>query len=106
MKITLLLTESCTHRDDARALVDAAIVETAIDADLEVITVRTDEEARQAKVLGSPSIRVDGRDIEYGEQEPAETQPGCRYYNSPAGWMPIPEKGLLVRAIEGARDRE
>lgn len=101
-----MLTESCPHRDDARALVDAAIVETSIDADLEVITVRTDEEARQSKVLGSPSIRVDGRDIEYGEQEPAETQPGCRYYNSPAGWMPIPEKGLLVRAIEAARDHE
>lgn len=101
-----MLTESCPHRDDARALVDAAIVETSIDANLEVITVRTDEEARQSKVLGSPSIRVDGRDIEYGEQEPAETQPGCRYYNSPAGWMPIPEKGLLVRAIEAARDRE
>ncbi len=87
-------------------MVDAAITETGVDAELEVIQVRTDEEARQAKVLGSPSIRVDGRDIEYGEQEPAETQPGCRYYNSPAGWMPLPEKGLLIRAIEAATGGE
>ncbi len=106
MKITLLLTDSCTHRDEARALVDDAITDTGVEAEIEVVQVRTDEEARQVKVLGSPSIRVDGRDIEYGEQEPEETQPGCRYYNSPAGWMPLPDKGLLIRAIERASGGE
>ena len=103
MKITLMLTESCAHRDGARALVDDAIAETGIDADLEVVTVRTDEEASQARVLGSPTIRVDGKDIEYGDQEPAETQPGCRYYNSPSGWKPLPDTGMVVSAIERAR---
>ena len=105
MKITLMLTENCAHHDESRALVDEAIAETGVDAEVEVVTVRTDEEARAARILGSPTIRVDGRDIEYPENEPEETQPGCRYYNSPAGWQPLPPRGLLVRAIENATGR-
>ena len=105
MKITLLITDSCAHKDEARRMVDEALAETGADAEVEVVSVRTDDEARQKKVLGSPSIRVDGLDIEYGDREPEETQPGCRYYNTPAGWKPVPEKGLLVRAIERAQAR-
>lgn len=103
MQVSLFMTESCTHQDEARALVDEAIAETAseagVEVDLEVITVRTDEEAHDARILGSPTIRVDGHDIEYQDQEPEETHPGCRYYNTPGGWKPLPEKTLLVSAI-------
>ncbi len=103
MQVTLFMTDSCTHQDDARTLVDEAIAEAGAEIDaeieLEVVTVRTDEEAHQARVLGSPTIRVDGHDIEYQEQEPEETHPGCRYYNTPGGWKPLPEKALLLSAI-------
>lgn len=102
MQVTLFLTESCTHQDEARAFVDEAIAEAGAAVDLEVITVRTDDEAHDARVLGSPTIRVEGHDIEYQEQEPSETQPGCRYYNTPGGWKPLPEKTLLVSAIRRA----
>ena len=31
-----------------------------------------------------------------------ETTAGVRYYNTPAGWKSIPEKGLIIRALERA----
>ena len=103
MKITLMLTESCPHHEEARAIVDDAIVDTGVQAEVEVVTVRTDEEAHNARVIGSPTIRVEGLDIEHADREPPETSPNCRYYNSPAGWRPVPDKGMLVRAIEHAQ---
>ena len=51
----------------------------------------------------TPTIRVEGLDIEHADREPPETSPNCRYYNSPAGWRPVPDKGMLVRAIEHAQ---
>ena len=103
MKITLMLTESCPHGDDARALIDEALAESGVEAEIETVSVRTDEEAHEAKVIGSPTIRVDGLDIEHAEREPPETSANCRYYNSPAGWRPLPDKGMLLRAIERAQ---
>jgi hypothetical protein len=103
LKITLMLTESCSHHEEARALIDDALSEVGVEAEIDVITVRTDEEAHDAGVIGSPTIRVDGVDIEHGDREPPETSPNCRFYNSPAGWKPVPDKGMLLRAIERAR---
>ena len=103
MKITLMLTENCSHHDHARAVLNEAIEETGVDAEVEEIQVRTDEEAHNAGVIGSPTIRVDGLDVEHGDREPPETSPNCRYYNSPTGWLPVPDKGMIVRSIESAQ---
>jgi hypothetical protein len=105
VKIQLMLSEGCSHKDAARALLNEAISDTGVEAEIEEIMVRTDEDARIASVIGSPSIKVEGLDIEYADREPDETSNGCRYYNTPAGWKPLPEKGMIVRGIERARGR-
>ena len=40
------------------------------------------------------------------EREPDERSAGVRYFNTMAGWKPIPEKGMLVRALQRARERD
>ena len=50
--------------------------------------------------------RVNGFDVEYAEREPDETTAGCRYYATPEGWKPLPSRGMIVRAINVARERE
>ena len=57
------------------------------------------EDARDKKFLGSPSIRVDGVDVEYGDREPDEYQAGTRYYNTPEGWKPYPHARLIANTI-------
>jgi len=105
VKITLMLTENCSHHDQARAVLNEAIAETGVDAEIEETQVRTDEEAHNAGVIGSPTIRVEGLDVEHGDREPPETSPNCRYYNSPTGWLPVPDKGMIVRSIESAQGK-
>ena len=57
------------------------------------------EDARDKKFLGSPSIRVDGVDVEYGDREPDEYQAGTRYYNTPEGWKQYPHARLIANTI-------
>lgn len=66
----------------------------------EVLEVTGYEDAKVVRAFGSPTIRVDGTEIEYWEREPEEFTAGCRYYNTPDGWKPLPHKGLVLRAIE------
>lgn len=105
MKITLMLSEGCAHKDQARALLNEAIAESGVEAEIDEIMVRTDEDAKMANVIGSPTIKVEGFDVEYADRTPDETSNGCRYYNTPAGWKPLPEKGMILRAISRASGR-
>ena len=102
MKITIMLSEGCAHQEETRAVVQEAITDAGVEAEVDEVMVRTDEDAKNAHVIGSPTIRINGQDIEYGEREPDETSNGCRYYNTPSGWKALPTKGMIVYAINRA----
>ena len=104
MEITLTLTErGSDHHEAVRLLLQEAKEEAGANSTtIDETIIRSDEEAINIKCLGSPTIRINGLDIEYREREPEETTAGVRYYNTPAGWKSIPEKGLIVRALERA----
>ena len=107
MKIDVWVSRSCSHQEQSRKLVDEAVAEAGVsDVDVAVHQVDGPDDARAQKVIGSPTIRVNGVDVEYAEREPDETSPGCRYYSTPDGWKPLPERGMIVRAITVAKARE
>jgi hypothetical protein len=106
MEITLTISERCGHHDAVRDVIREAMAEAGVtDVEVKETVIRSEEDAIATKCLGSPTLRVDGYDVEYQEREPAETSPGCRYFNTPAGWKPVPEKGMIVRALEKAKER-
>lgn len=88
-----------------RALVDAAVAEEGDAIEVAEVAVTSPEQARALKSFGSPTVRVDGVDIEYGDREPEEYSAGGRYYATPEGWKPAPAAGMIGRAIEAARRR-
>lgn len=107
MRVEAYVTRSCGHQEATRQVIDEALAEAnAGDAEVAVIQVDSPEEARTKRVYGSPTVRVNGVDVEYGDREPEETSIGCRYYAAPDGWKPVPHRGLIVRAITVARARE
>jgi hypothetical protein len=79
---------------------------TEIEAEVVYTEVTDSEDAKQKRFLGSPSIRVDGIDVEYGEREPDEYQSGTRYYNTPQGWKPYPHARLIANTILEAQQRK
>lgn len=108
MEVTMVLTEpGKKYHDDIRKLLRETLAEAGLpDQAVKETIIRGDEEALEAKCIGSPTIRIDGYDIEYMEREPDERSIGVRYFNTMAGWKPIPEKGMLLRALKRAKERD
>lgn len=99
MKIEFLYSKSTGRNAEAEDAMRQAIESTDPNIEVTYIEVLDSEDARAKRFLGSPSIRVDGIDVEYGEREPDEYQAGTRYYNTPQGWKPFPHARLIANTI-------
>lgn len=66
MKIEILMSPGCGHGARARELVAEVVRELAPGATVETITVATIEDATRSSFRGSPTLRVDGDDIDPG----------------------------------------
>ena len=105
MKVEVFFSSACSHRDRTLEIVDEAIAQSGAAADRDVVLVADYEDAKARRCFGSPTVRVDGVDVEYAEREPEEFTTGCRYYNNPEGWVPYPRKELVLRGIQAAARR-
>ena len=59
-----LFAPNCGSREATLLMIDAASRDKSLHIDFKEITVGSMPEAQSAKFLGSPSIRVNGKDIE------------------------------------------
>jgi len=64
MRIEILMSPGCGHGAQAQALVGDVVRERAPGATVETVLVASLEDAARVGFLGSPSIRVNGLDIE------------------------------------------
>ena len=107
MKIEIFGARNAPQLEQTRELVEAAVAEAGEgEAEVVIVLVEGPEDARAKKSFGTPTIRVNGLDVEYAEREPEEYTTGGRYYATPDGWKPLPAQGMIVRAIKAARARE
>lgn len=106
MKIEFLYSKATGRSAEAEEALKLALE--ATDPNIEIVYTEVDgmEDARDKKFLGSPSIRVNGIDVEYGDREPDEYQAGTRYYNTPQGWKPYPHARLIANTILEMQARE
>ncbi|GIU94362.1 MAG: hypothetical protein KatS3mg012_0819 [Gaiellaceae bacterium] len=99
MRIELLYWEGCPSYPEAKELLEEVLRERGIEAPIEMREVRTQEEAVALRFPGSPTIRIDGRDVDPigAESTPALT---CRIYRSSDGRVsPIPTRTQLEEAL-------
>ena len=64
MKIEVLYWDGCPSHPEALELLQAVLAERGVEATVELREVLTDEEAEALRFPGSPTIRVDGRDVD------------------------------------------
>lgn len=64
MKIEILYAPQFGSFEPAQALVEEALYDAAVIADVDVVAVKSEAEARNLEFIGSPTIRVDGLDVE------------------------------------------
>jgi hypothetical protein len=72
------------------------------DAELVLTRVETAPQAQRAHFLGSPSVRVDGIDVEPGAKARTDYGLRCRLYRSPAGQSGLPPRRWIEQALRRA----
>lgn len=107
MRLEILYFDGCPAYRAAEETLREALAEEGVEAGVEMVPVNTDEEARRLRFPGSPTIRVDGRDLfPGGAEEREDWRLGCRVYATPEGLKGSPNIEMLREALakEGAAE--
>jgi len=92
MKVELFYFDSCPSYLKALENAREALRLEGLPEDVELIAVESDADAQAKRFIGSPTIRINGVDVEGQEAEEKGYGFGCRIYvnnGSPAGWPSV-----------------
>ncbi len=100
MKVELYYFESCPSYLVALENTLAALRIEGLPEDVALIAVESDADAQTKRLIGSPTIRINGVDIEGPEAEEKGYGYGCRIYSnngSGAGWPSVEKVRLALQ---------
>jgi hypothetical protein len=105
-RVELLFWDGCPSHPQALADLRAAMADAGLDPDTVLVReVDTDGRAERERFVGSPTIRVDGVDVD----PPPDDEPAglaCRVYRLPDGRIsPVPDPGVVRAALHTAMTR-
>ena len=100
--VEVLTFEGCPHAEPALELVKRVIAESGVGATVRRVDVTGPGAAAAHRFLGSPTIRVNGRDIEPGAGERDEYVLSCRVYRTQSGLKGEPDEQWLREALSAA----
>ena len=101
-QVEILYFDGCPNHEPARELVEQVAAELGLEAKIELIEVADADCASRLRFLGSPSVRVEGRDVEPGADERSDFVLSCRVYRSERGLAGRPEADWIRSALSEA----
>jgi hypothetical protein len=104
-RVELLFWDGCPSHPQALADLSAAMEELGLDpATILVREVDTDQRAERERFVGSPTIRIDGQDIDPPGEDPVGLT--CRVYRLADGrYSPVPDPATVRAALRNAMTR-
>jgi hypothetical protein len=106
MKIELFYFDGCPGYKTARKYIDEALNEKGLKVPVAMVKITGDEDAARYRFLGSPSIRIDGRDIESGTEKIKVFSLRCRLYLEDDNVLEWPGRKLIRQAIDKAAAKQ
>lgn len=98
--VEVLVFEGCPNTDAALDQVRAAMKVAAVNAQLRVVLVQSEDDARRLRFLGSPSVRVDGMDVEASARMRSNFGLQCRIYAVDGRRRGTPPRRWIVEALQ------
>jgi hypothetical protein len=101
MLVEVLTFDGCPHATEALKLVQRVAAATHRTVEVRLVDLVQGETAAR-RFLGSPSIRVEGRDIEPAADARRNYAFSCRLYSTPSGLRPLPPEAWVRDALDAA----
>lgn len=98
MKIEFLYFDGCPNHEQAYKLLQEILAERQIDVAVERIEIKDDEAAVRHQFVGSPTIRIDGVDVDPVTDDQAYAKT-CRVYLVSGELSGLPARAMIENAI-------
>ena len=106
VRVEVLYVHGCPHYPAVLALVERVRADLGVDAELRSILVGDHEAAERARFPGSPTVRVDGRDVDPAAAAAARAPSlACRLYRHEHGLAGQPAERWVRDALLAATGR-
>jgi hypothetical protein len=102
MKIELLYFDGCPSHEAFLPRLYELLAQADVDAPVQQRRVESDAAAHSERFLGSPTVRVDGADIEPGARERSDYGLKCRLYPTQEGLGGAPPDEWVRTALRHA----
>ena len=90
MKVDVLYFDGCPNHETLLPRLRELIEQAHVSAAVELMNVPDDAAAQRERFLGSPTLRIDGKDIEAGAEGRTDFGLKCRVYRTPDGLAGAP----------------
>lgn len=103
MRIELLYFDGCPSHAAFLPRLRELLAQARVDAPIAERRVQSDADARRERFLGSPTLRVDGVDVDPDAGERTDFGLKCRLYRSADGLSGAPRDQWVLDALHRAR---
>ncbi len=101
LRIDFLFWKECPSHPKAWERLKEVLSRMKLSAEIRRIEVKTEEEATRENFPGSPTIRINGRDIDPEGARQQRAGLSCRIYHDTGGRViPVPPAELIQKALE------
>jgi hypothetical protein len=101
-QIELLYFDGCPTHEVVRQIVSDIFRAAGVGAGVREINVTTDAQARLLKFIGSPTVRIDGRDVDPSADGAQEYGLKCRIYNTAGKLSGCPSREMIFAGLREA----
>jgi hypothetical protein len=98
-KIEVLYFDGCPNHEQLLPRLRALLAQAEVSSAVELVKVPDDDGAQRARFLGSPTLRIDGRDVEPGAELRTDFGLKCRLYRTPEGLAGAPLDDWVLAAL-------
>jgi hypothetical protein len=99
VRIELLYFDGCPNHEALLPRLREILERTGVSTEIDLCRITDDEAAHRERFLGSPTVRVNGRDVEPDAEGRTDFGLKCRLYPTPTGLSGQPEEEWLRAAL-------
>jgi len=103
MRVEVLYFDGCPNHEALLPHLCELLGSAGASTDIELVRVEDADAAERERFLGSPTLRIDGEDIEPGADQRTDFGLKCRLFATPDGLRGMPADEWVLAALQRAQ---